>query len=302
MNALRFPSPAAFTQSLRMRRAGAPLRTQFLVVEGVSDKKSFQPLLDPYFHYVPARGKDMVLSAFETLSAEGVDDCLFVVDCDGGVDPNWLGRRGLIVSTNRDIDADLLFDLGAFHRVSLEYLSEFGHTPVECGEIGQNLLVYAREITAGLGIVLDAARDAGAKTKFLDPVLNVRRRIRLQDFPDFDLWVEHFVPVVAEDLLSEASLKLGWTVSDEQHVRERVEAGSHKMCRRHGLARCAACTPRRFSNGHDLVDVLSLGLSQRCGYEVPQAEFARATRLATSLEAIENWDVAARVRSWQAAA
>jgi hypothetical protein len=302
MTTLRFPSPAAFTQSLRMRRNGAPSETKFLVVEGVSDKKSFQPLLDPDFHYVPARGKEMVLAAFDTLTAEGVTDCLFIVDCDGDTDQAWLGHRGLIVSTNRDIDADLLFDLGAFHRVSLEFLSDFGFTAAQCGEIGNNLLDYARAVTASLGILLDAARDSGANTKFLDHVVGGRRRIRLKDFAESALWVQNFVPVVATDLLPAASSSLGWTAGQEQRILEKIAVGSRKLCRTHQLARCPDCTPRRFSNGHDLVDVLALGLSQRCGYKVTEAEFARATRLATSAGAMDAWEVAIRIRRWQAAA
>jgi hypothetical protein len=190
-------------------------------------------------------------------------------------------------------------ELGAFHRVSLEYLSDFGLTATECGEIGNNLLSYAREITASFGILLDAARDEKANTNFLDTTMNTRRRIRLQDLPELDLWVGHFVPVFAVDLLPVAAIVLGWSSSQVAGILKRVQSGSEKLCRIHQIQRCDKCTPRRYSNGHDLVDVLALGLSQRCGYKVTEAEFARATRLATSADAMSAWDVAVRIRRWQ---
>jgi hypothetical protein len=302
MSILRFPSTAAFTQSIRMRRSGAPVDTRFLIVEGVSDKKSFQPLLDRSFHYIPARGKDMVLSAFETLVKEGVSDCLFIVDCDGGTDKKWLGRPGLIISNNRDIEADLLFDLGAFNRVSLEYLADYGYSAPECEAMGQRLLEYARDFTANMGILLDAARDCGANTKIFDVVRNTRRRIRVGDLPEAASLLENFIPTTAAELLLIAQDALGWSESQRAQILERIVRGSEKRCRAHQMDQCPRCTPRRFSNGHDLVDVLSIGISQRCGYVVTEAEFARAARLATSPDAIEAWDVAIRVRKWQAAA
>ncbi len=300
MTSLSFPSPAAFTQSLRMRRSGSVPGTRFLVVEGVSDKKSFHPLLDPHLHYVPARGKDMVLFAFETLTLEGVNDCLFVVDCDGGTESKWLGRHGLVISNNRDLDADLLFDLNAFDRVALEYLSGFGQTAEECAAVGQELLAYARALSADFGVVLDAARDTGAPTKVYDENRGSRRRLQLLDFDDSVAWIQNFVPVDREELATLAAGALGWTDDQLAGVIIEVTGGALKACRAHGLPRCAECTPRHFSSGHDLVDILSLSLSQRCGFVVSSGELARATRLAASTQSVSAWSVARRVGGWLA--
>lgn len=302
MTSLSFPSPAAFTQSLRMRRSGSAPGTRFLIVEGVSDKKSFHPLLDAHLHYVPARGKPMVLFAYEALSQEGVTDCLFVVDCDGDTESTWLGRPGLVVSDNRDLDADLLFELNAFHRVTLEYLAGFGQTPEECLSIGDELLTYARSLSSDFGVVLDAARDSGAPTKVYDPIRGTRRRLQLLDISDSSTWIQNFVAVDREELAVLGGSALGWTKEQLSSVVTAVEQGASKRCRMHGAVKCAVCTPRRFSNGHDLVDILAVSLSQRCGFPVSSAELARATRLAASSRSIEDWNVARRINSWLAPA
>ncbi|WP_146082806.1 MULTISPECIES: hypothetical protein [unclassified Rathayibacter] len=240
----------------------------------------------------------MVLAAFDTLIAEGVNDCLFIVDCDGGTDPIWLGRKGLIISSNRDVDADLLFSVGAFDRVALEFFAHLRDSPEECIATGNNLLDYAKEISSSLGIVLDSARGVGVVTNHFDPVVNSRRRMRLKDLPEFPFWLGHFVPITPLDLVPAISELLEWSTDEVRRVSEVVIAGATKFCRKHGVAKCQTCTPRRFSNGHDLVDVLALGVSQRCGYEVSEAEVARAVRLAASPEAIGSWDVAIRIGRW----
>tara|TARA_R110002124_G_scaffold13735_2_gene62571 strand:+ start:1931 stop:2494 length:564 start_codon:yes stop_codon:yes gene_type:complete len=181
----------------------------------------------------------------------------------------------------------------------LEFLSDFGLTAPQCSDIGSKLLDYARGITASFGILLDTARHLGFNTKFVDPVTNARRRIRLEDFSDLSTWVENFVPIDPNELLPVAAQVLEWTAAQEHAILEALQIGRTKQCRIHKAEYCSSCTPRRFSNGHDLADVLALGLSQRCGYDVNAAEFARATRLATSSGAIGDWDVANRVQRWQ---
>jgi hypothetical protein len=298
MSILKFQGPAAFTQSVRMRRTAAPKNTLFLIVEGASDKKTFHPLVNPSVHFVPSRGKDMVLSAFATLTAEGVSDCLFIVDCDGGTDSKWLGRDGLIVSTNRDVDADLLLCLSAFDAIALEYLSGHGATARECIALGSDLLTYALQLTANFGAILDRARDAGATVKIFDSKFGSRRRLQMRDLEAFESWIENFISPEPEELLDAMRRALSWDTPVVTTIGEMVGDSKTKRCRLHSASECQLCAPRRYSGGHDLVDVLAAALTQRCGFEVTAAEFARATRLATRATAVEAWEVAVRINKW----
>jgi hypothetical protein len=270
----------------------------FLVVEGTSDKRALAPLLGDRFYYIPARGKDMVLHAQERLTAEGVNDCLFLVDCDGEVDPQRLGMSNLIVSSNRDLEADLLFELKAFDRIALEYLSDFGYGSSECERVGRELLAFVSGITARLGIGLDAARQLGLPVKILDQEQNRRRRVSLLDVPEMLSWVNNFVPVDSLDVAEAVARLLSWGEGELQSVAQIAERGASKLCRLHGLAACPSCTPRRYSNGRDLIAGLSLALSQRCGFKVTEAELSRSLRLATSPLSASNWSVALRVDAW----
>lgn len=299
MSILKFPNPAAFTQSIRMRRNGAEPGTLFLIVEGVSDKRTFLPLLDNGIHYVPARGKPMVVEAFNTLSSEGVDDCMFVVDCDGEDNRDILGVPNLVVSVNRDVDADLLLSLSSFERVALEYLSEHADTGTDTQALASSLLDYSRELTALFGLHLDAARMEGKPVKLVDPVTSLRRRIRPTDVQAFDLWVRNFVIPDANELVNAIGAALSWGDGDQAGVLERGLRGAEKHCRLHGGSRCAFCTPRTYSSGHDLVDVLALGLSQRCGFVVSPAEFARVVRVAAQAGVRDSWAVGQRIKMWR---
>lgn len=295
---VKFRSAAAFAQSVRMRLNASDQEVQFLVVEGISDKKSFSPLLARHFQYVPARGKEMVLEARSLLREEESERCLFVVDCDGGTDPKWLGQDNLIVSSNRDIDADLLMELTTFDRVAVEYLSDFGWDADTCEDVGRTLLDYANTIATALGIILDHARAFNLPIKVRDAVTNKRRRLQFGDIPGASTVVENFVPVTEQDLIDSVRDVLGWTAEQEQLVREAAVFASEKNCRLHATAACVHCRARTFSNGHDLVEVLALGLTQRCGFEVTPAELARAIRLATSRDTMLGWAVSDRIVRW----
>lgn len=299
MTELRFPSPAAFAQSVRMRRSASSPGTLFLIVEGSSDRKTFHALLNPHLHYVPSRGKEMVLGAFDLLSAEGVSDCMFVVDCDGGTESRWLGRDGLVISANRDVDADLLLTLRAFDRVALEYLSDVGNTAEECVSAANSVMRFATALTASFGIILDGARSLGMSVKVVDLLTGKRRRLRLNDLGEIHGWVRDLSAPDSGSLLQVVASVLSWKDDQRSTLAAHLATGAEKPCRLHRATRCTQCTPRRFSNGHDLADVLALALTQRCGFEVKPAEFARAARLAASKEAATNWDVGVRILRWQ---
>ena len=292
---LQFPSPAAFTQSVRMRRSGSPGST-FVIVEGGSDVKLIQPFLSDGLHYIAARGKEMVLTAYETLVSEGVDDCLFIVDCDGVIEAQWLGRTGLVVSSNRDVDADLLFELNSFERLSLEFFAELAGTPQECMEQGRVIMQRARDITGRFGVVLDAARGLGAITKVTNVVTGGRQRLRLTDLLMLDGWLDGPLPDMAE-IIGGCASALSWTDSQRARIAKAVELGSRKHCRLHSTPACEACMPRRYQRPRS--DRCSRPIHHpRVGFDVSPAEVARAVRLGSTSQDAGHWPVVSRARAW----
>ena len=111
-----FPRPGGFVQSLRLRRRALPLSVPLVVVEGPTDRNALFPFLMPTVVVIPANGKNQVLHAFTELETSLRNAVLFLVDCDGGVDPRFKGHVELVISSNRDTEADLLFELGALER------------------------------------------------------------------------------------------------------------------------------------------------------------------------------------------
>lgn len=241
----------------------------------------------------------MVLYAYERLHSEGVRDCLFIVDCDGASNASWLGREGLVVSDNRDVDADLLLSLGAFRRVALEFLSDHADTAERCSVLAQNMLDHATFLTSMFGAVLDSARSVGRPVKIFDPTLGRRRRLRLTDLPELHDWVGNFVYAGTGDIATAAAAQLAWSDEDVAMILAAAAVSSRKRCRAHAASSCASCTPRNYSSGHDLADTLAVALTQRCGFDVGPGEFARAVRIATHAGGIDGWSMGRRIHEWR---
>ena len=107
-----------------------------MVVEGASDRSALYPFVVPTAWVVPAYGKEQVLCAYDELEAPLRNGTLFIADCDGGVDARYKGNADLVITTNRDIEADLLFELQALERVALDVLAAHGPNPRSVQRMG----------------------------------------------------------------------------------------------------------------------------------------------------------------------
>jgi hypothetical protein len=203
------------------------------------------------------------------------------------------------VSSNRDIEADLLFVVGAFDRLALEYLAHMGATPDECRAKSAAVLGFAKQLTSDFGRILDSARHEGLRVSIHDPRTGTKRRLQLRDLPSFETWTKRRESAEESELTTQMGDVLGWSAGDRVGIVQRILEGSQKLCRAHQAAKCRSCTPRRFSNGHDLVDVLSGVFSTEAGFLVSEAEFSRALRVAAPTDQLSSWDVARRIQAWQ---
>lgn len=298
---LSFPRAAALAQSIRQRLQALPPASPLLVVEGSTDKRALLPFLLPDVVVVPARGKDMLLGAYALLEPDSLSNCLFVVDCDGETASEWKGRPNLIISENRDIEADLLFELSAFDRLVAEYLGAGLSTPSDVASQAAGLLLQCSELTANLGVLLDSARQRGLRVRVIDGVTGVKRRAAPSDLPSLEAWLSSGHAPNYREVLQDLKGLLAWSDTDLAAVELDARAGEGKSCRAHGRARCIPCRARRYSNGHDLVQAITRALRSRIG-ELEQTEVERAVRMCADKQLADRWIVAQRVRLWEASA
>jgi len=295
---LDYTSPAAFAQALRLRLAATGEDIPFVLVEGISDRRAFGRILDGRARIVPARGKEMLLLSREHLDADELGRCTIVIDCDGQVEPGWLDGI-VIVSGARDLEADLVIELGVIASVVQEFLSPRYESSVEVAVRATRIREYVLAFSAQIGIVLDAARALGMRTRVVDAVSGQKRRFRIFDVPPLAYRATHESMPTVEEITEEAGFVLGWDAAHRAALLAATSSGGMKMCRLHAAPRCQSCVERRFSNGHDIVDALSALLSREVRFDVTPAEIARAMRLSVNLDSSSRWSVAQRLRRRQ---
>lgn len=293
---LKYPSAAAFAQAIRFRLQALPDNVPILAVEGVSDRQAICRVAHPAVRVFPARGKEMVLRSREHLSADERLRCTFLIDCDGQVDASWLSDGDVVVSANRDLEADLVIELHAMQSVARDFLAPLFIGGEELAVEVSRLQDYVLEVTAVLGVVLDTARAQGRRTKLYDITEGRKRRVRPLDVPEVQLWLQtHHLPSLLEVAAALGSV-LGWDESAVAEIASTATQGGAKLCARHHAQECRPCLARRFSNGHDIVDVAAIVLSDQAGYVVSSAEIARSLRIALGGVSSATWLVTDRLR------
>jgi hypothetical protein len=294
---LQFPSPQAFAQSVRQRLDNLPSSVAIAIVEGGSDKQSLVPFMHPTARIVAAHGKEMVLGAKAFFTPDELMRLAMIVDCDGQSNPEWFDDDLVIVSSARDIDADFVIYLGAFESVLVDFVAK------RCDSSGETTVEveYWRAFTCALssrfGVVLDTARRLGKPVKISDSQTRLRRRVRLIDMPEVDRWIaQRYVPSMQEVVRAMAAT-VGWGRETQDLVLSQSLDGGGKLCRLHDKPNCDGCMPRRFSNGHDLVDLVSRIATFEGGFEVSPAEIARAFRMSRHTANLNEWSVYRRLKA-----
>lgn len=294
-------TPAAFLQSLRLRVRALPPSVAVIVVEGASDRSVLLPLADKETLVVVARGKDRLLPAYRGLDPTLRQRVLFLLDCDGRTPDELKGRVDLVLSQNRDLEADLIFELDTVHRVVLELLAPRIETRGEAGVIAERLVSVARRAGTALGIVLDVANSEGLRTRVRDSHTRRARKIRPSDVPTLvsSLQPDHAWSI--RDVVVDVGHLLGWDELQVETVQRSVHTYWEVTACRHSTTRgCERCSARRFCNGHHLVDALSQALRLVLGLQTDVETLDKLVRMAATAASHDNWDVPTRIRHWEA--
>jgi hypothetical protein len=297
---LTFPRPEAFVQSLRQRRRALPPESVLLVVEGASDKRLLFPFIVSTAVVIPSRGRDNLIYAFDHLERALRGGVVFLLDCDDAVQERLKGHADLIITANRDIESDMLFELNALSRVAYEYLADRVSQPREVIEMSDDLRDSAAAMAAMLGVVRKAASTFDLPVRVSDARSGKRRSIRLTDLVSVTRTHDSIEPMqILSEMASDVADVIGWSSDNLDKVRLKAEKIYLAACGRHGFSNCASCNRMSLCNGHDVVDALAVILKMKHEVVVRPQVLARSLRVAADMTRMPEWSVAKRIRRWE---
>ncbi len=296
---LSFPSPGAFGQSVLQRRRALAPQVPLVVVEGPSDRRAILPFLNPQAVVIPARGKPNALAAYDSVSAAGVGAVLVVIDCDGDTPKALKGRDGLIISDGRDLEADLLFQLDAFHRVAIEMLAGVFESRAEIVACAEAILRRSVATASRLHYVRSAANELRVPSRIYDQAIAQRRRVLPVDIVGLpeSVYGQSGLPRL-HDIAVLLGVTLGWTAEQVALVSERARVSASERCAPHNSIDCQTCARSRSCNGHDLVGLLAAGVSWFGRAAVTENDVARSIRMASDRSLLDRWSLYRRARPW----
>lgn len=301
MQVLNFPNAESFVQSLRQRRNAAGGSVPFIVVEGSSDRKALFPFIDKSAVIIPASGKGNLIYAYRRLEKKYRRQTVFLLDCDGATNASLKGKPELVLTSNRDIEADIIFELSALTRMGQELLAEDADrsedVDLECEALKDSAINFA----LNLGIVRAAARDQKLKTHLRTHRTGRSRKIGL---PDIECAAENAkqkrpsdlsLGLIVRDMASIAE----WSKAESEAVRKASEECLSRKCSRHTRSRCKACLAMRYCNGHDLVEALHMILDLRYSVILRSGDVDRYLRISADRQKLPDWTVFSRLEAWE---
>lgn len=298
---LTFPSPDAFLQSVRQRRRALDSSIPIVIVEGSSDKRALSAFLNPDAVTIPANGKDFLIHAYDFLEARLRRGVIFLLDCDGRVDQRFKGNIDLVLTSNRDMEADLVFELNAVRRLAHEFLAPAASSAGEIEGFVASITADACTLSGTIGLTRDAAKEHGLPVRIRDHVTGKKRKVGLLDLSEATRWAADIRIFGVGELTNALGGFLGWTREQMAFVSGRSATVANAPCIKHSVNTCWPCLRRSNCNGHDLVDALYLVLCARHRIDTRVEEVARALRMGIGPESLAAWTVARRISAWEAA-
>lgn len=295
---LRYPSAAGFAQAIIQRRRALPPERPLVVVEGATDRRALLPHFAENVQVIPAGGRPNAIAAFHRAKLDGMMGVLVIIDCDGDTPLELKGHHGLVISTNRDLEADLLLELDAMRRFACEVLADSADDGQAAKALAGALLRSVQEVAVAIERVRSAARRLGIGTRMLDAKLGRRRKIRPTDLAGSLVWVSESQMLKLEEVTAEYGALAGWSAAEMQAVAVGAQADAGASCCRHESPGCEACETRCLCNGHDLVDLLTIGVNGATGLSLKVEEVDRSLRIAADARKIASWEVAKRAKRW----
>ena len=263
-------SVAAEIKMTRMVHDGA-----FLVVEGVNDVRFWRTRRHGTCDLVDGEGKHNVVGAVQRLDGEGISGVLGIVDDDYDI---LMGisrtSRNLVTTDAHDLEC-LLCRSPALDKV----LAEFGiASKIQDFEeaAGVDVRSGLLERTMVFGRLRWAARRHNLDID--------GRAIRVPRFVDVDTWT------VDGDKLARA-VTSGGSPHDSDELKRRI-------------AELPFADPWRVAHGHDMIQILRIGLKRVLG-ALPASEgtedIARVLRVAMSPEGLQKTTLYEDMRAWESA-
>jgi hypothetical protein len=289
-------TPQSFLESLKLRARRLTDQGTIVAVEGHRDRKALLPLASDGAYIVPAGGREKLVFAFEELAEEFRDRVLFILDCDGGVEVRLKGRPGLVITSNRDMEADLVLELNAVEAVILQVANV---CDIPNGRaLSTHVVSQACDLSAAFGAVLAGAWACGYPTKIGGKGGRRPHTVTLLDIDDH--WSSGALTKTSQELADRVAAVIPWDGEERGMVVDWMEAARGKACRRHGFVKCSSCWYRSYSRGHDLVDALGIVLTTLANVKIEALD--ELLRLGLDRSRVGDWSVARRVRSWEARA
>lgn len=245
----------------------------FLVVEGVSDLRFWTPRRHRTCELVDGEGKSNVVGAIKNLDDENIRGVLGIVDDDyDSLMGNSYGTRNLVKTDVHDLEC-LLCRSSALDTV----LAEFGIA----SKIRRFEEVAGVDVRRGL---LERTLEFG-RLRWLSK--RDALHINFKDVP-----VRRFVDINT------------WTVDSDQLTRVASRIGSsqdyEELQRR--IAQLPSADPWRVAHGHDMIQILRVGLMEVLG-ALPASkgteDIARVLRAAMPSRELKRTTLWAEIRAWE---
>lgn len=263
-------SIAAEIKMTRMVHDGA-----FLVVEGVTDVRFWKPRLHNGCELVDGEGKLNVIGAVDRLDTESFSGVLGIVDDDyDSLTGVTRGSANLVATDAHDLEC-LLCRSTALDSV----LAEFG---------------VARKIQA-----FEEGTDSDVRTGLLERAM-VFGRVRWAA-ARYDLDID-FRTLRVPRFVDKAT----WTVDDGELLRAVSKNGSSLNCEAlgHRIAGLPPADPWRIAQGHDMIEILRIGLQRVLG-NLPNSEgpkdIARVLRTAIPPAELQATTLYTDIHTWESA-
>lgn len=283
---------------MMMRTTDATL----LVAESNSDTNTLAHLLDDNVRLQKGQGKVNCVGAHQYLNAEERKRALFLVDCDGEDNDAILGKEGLVVSQNRDLEADLFFCLSSFENIIVSKLAVTDGDVRHFRTEARACLEFATDLATQVGLIRDLAARRRMRVKVWDKSQGKKRKIGIRDISNVDDLCGGIASTGLEQIVAEFAGLLDWTVDEQRELLSISASNASHPCRMHTAQNCPPCKARRFANGHELVDIGARLLALRFGDDSEEADFVafeKSLRLSPSPFEIQQWNTLRRFRRFE---
>ncbi|HQA23614.1 MAG: hypothetical protein IT189_08470 [Microbacteriaceae bacterium] len=278
----------------RLRQIGArPL----VVVEGKHDKVALMQFLDRATEVLCADGKPRLLHAYAAIEPHLRNALLFVMDCDGDTPAEYKGQVDLVLTTNRDAEADILLMLDPATRAGVELFGPTRSTADEAIDRMNEVVDRAAVVAAIVGSMLKAARGRGLKVqRGSGPTA---RAIELLDFLKPEMVEELSSVDSVGELVGRIQSVLAWGIDEAAAVEGDVLLDLGRECRRHRRVNCEGCLIQRSANGHHFVQAIAAMHSSETRGQYQVANVAMVLRTAATYSPLRSWPTLKRIQRWE---